>query len=649
MAIVSLSEVTRSYGARTVLNGVSLGIEPGERVGLLGANGSGKSSLAKILAGLEPPDTGTVATRRDANVLYLQQEPVFAPGLTAFQAIELGLARWQSALKRYHELTEQLSAQNVMSQALVDAHAAAAGEVELLGGWDVSHKIHTFIQRLGIAGPDALVDKMSGGERRRVALARILVEAPTLAVLDEPTNHLDPETVEWLEDYLVDEFAGSILLVTHDRYVLDRVVTRIIELDRGKATSFEGNYRTYLQIREDRAAADARDEATRQNTLRIERNWLSRQAPARTTKQKARILRAIELESQAKEAQVLRRGDGTANFELASVHGAKRLLTAEGLTKQIAGRTLFEGVDLFVQNGERIGIVGPNGAGKTTLARVLLGQLESDGGTITLTPSAVPRYLDQNRVDLDEDGLVIDAVSDGGDRVRVGDQWLRVESWLQRFMFGPDKLRQRVSSLSGGERARLALARLMRGEANLLVLDEPTNDLDLPTLAVLEELILNFDGAVLVITHDRAFLDRVATHTLAFEPGPKVVRYAGGYEDYRAQRALREERESQALRDASANKDSVRPAQSATEEPKGKRGRKGLSFAEQRELEAIPERIDLAEQSVQTTASALEDPTLYSRGAESIAAAQAAHAQAQAQLEQLMARWEVLETRKSES
>ncbi|MBL8682223.1 MAG: ATP-binding cassette domain-containing protein [Myxococcales bacterium] len=645
MPIVTATEVTRAYGARVVLDRVSVAIEPGERVGLLGANGSGKSTLAKMLAGIEAPDTGTIATRRGLTVSYLEQEPRFAPGVTAYQAVEQALTRWRAAMARYEAIAERVARGDGSADALAKEQSDAAEEVERQGGWDPSHRVRNFLERLGVQSSDAPVDRMSGGERRRVALARILAENPELAVLDEPTNHLDPDTVEWLEDYLVDTFAGAILLVTHDRYVLDRVATRIVEIDRGRATTFEGNYAKYLAIREERAAQEAREEANRQNVLRIERDWLSRQAPARTSKQKARIQRAMELESEARAAQFSKRFEGTATFDAASVRGSKRLLEARSVGKSYEGRALFSSVDLIVQRGERIGVVGPNGAGKTTLARILLGQLAPDHGEVTLAPSAKCKYLDQNRSDLDEDLLVIDAVGDGSDKVQLGDQWMRVESYLDRFMFGADKLRQRVSGLSGGERARLALARMLRGEANVLVLDEPTNDLDLPTLAVLEQMLLDFDGAVIVITHDRAFLDRVATHTIAFDGRGKVTRYAGGYEDYRAQRALEDEREKSAKAEREAAERAQKAAQGGASTDK-KRAKSGLSWAEQKELDALPAKIDEAETAVTSAQSVLDDPALYTKGAEGISKANRALADAQKALDALMERWEILETKK---
>jgi ATP-binding cassette subfamily F protein uup len=601
-----------------------------------------------MIAGLEPPDTGTLAVQRGVTIEYLSQEPVFAPGLTAYQAVEQSLTSWRSAMDRYQTIAEKIALEGHASAHLSAEQSAAAEQIERLGGWDPSHRINTFLDRLGVSALQTPIEQMSGGERRRVALARVLASAPDLAILDEPTNHLDPDTVEWLEDYLVESFAGAILLVTHDRYVLDRVVTRIIEIDHGNATTFEGNYSGYLRIRAERAALEAKEEATRQNTLRIERDWLSRQAPARTTKQKARIDRAIELEAQAKAVRDSKRFDGSANFEAANVRGSKRLIEAEGLSKSIGDKLLFSDLSLILLRGERLGILGPNGAGKTTLVKVLLNELVPDAGTVTHATSAACKYLDQNRSELDDTQLVIEAVTDGGDRVRVGDKWMRVEAYLERFMFGPDKHRQRVEALSGGERARLSLARMLRGEANVLVLDEPTNDLDLPTLAVLEDLLISFEGSVIVITHDRAFLDRVATHVLAFEGDGKVTRYAGGYEDYRAQKALTEQRAKEA-RTEQPVVTSAAPASTGSTESKKSGKKAALTWGEQRELEALPTQIDDAEKRLAAATKTLEDPALYSKGAAILTAAQHEHDQAQKSVEQLMQRWEILERKKAES
>ncbi len=639
--LLTANELTRAYGSRVVLHGISLAIQRRERIGLLGANGSGKSTLAKMIAGFEPPDTGTLAVQRGVSIEYLSQEPVFTPGLTAYESVEQSMVAWRAAMDRYQSIADRVEKNQGSSAQLNQEQSSAAEEIERLGGWDPGHRIRNFLDRLGVNSLQTPIEQMSGGERRRVALARILASAPDLAILDEPTNHLDPDTVEWLEDYLVDSFGGAILLVTHDRYFLDRVVTRIIEIDHGRATTFEGNYSGYLRIRAERAALEAKVEATRQNTLRIERDWLSRQAPARTTKQKARIDRAMELEAQTKAVRDSKRFDGSANFEAVNIRGSKRLIEAEGLSKSIEGKLLFKDIGLILQRGERLGILGPNGAGKTTLVKCLLKEIEPDSGTVTHAVSAVCKYLDQNRSDLDDTQLVINAVTDGGDQVRVGERWMRVEAYLERFMFGPDKHRQRVDALSGGERARLSLARMLRGEANVLILDEPTNDLDLATLAVLEDLLMNFEGSVIVITHDRAFLDRVATHVLAFEGDGKVTRYAGGYEDYRAQRALIEQRakeqraEEQAKAKLAAAIESKKPKKTA------------LSWGEQKELEGLPLQIENGEKRLADATAALEDPALYTKGASVLTAAQRELKEAQDSVEKWMARWELLERKKS--
>lgn len=648
--LLTANDLTRAYGSRVVLHGISLAIQRRERVGLLGANGSGKSTLAKMIAGMEPPDTGTLAVQRGVTIEYLSQEPVFGAGLTAYEAVEQSLVSWRAAMDRYQAIADRIAkaGERGTSAQLGIEQNAAAEEIERLGGWDPGHRIRTFLDRLGVINLQTPIEQMSGGERRRVALARVLASAPDLAILDEPTNHLDPDTVEWLEDYLVDSFGGAILLVTHDRYVLDRVVNRIIEIDHGKATTFEGNYSTYLRIRQERAEQEAKEEATRQNTLRIEKDWLSRQAPARTSKQKARIDRAMELEAQAKATRDVRKFDGQAQFEAASIRGSKKLIEAEGLEKSIGGKLLFKDLGLILQRGERLGILGPNGAGKTTLVKCLLNEIAPDKGTVTHAVSALCKYLDQNRSDLDDNALVIESVTDGGDQVRVGERWMRVEAYLERFMFGPDKHRQRVEALSGGERARLSLARMLRGEANVLVLDEPTNDLDLPTLSVLEDLLVNFEGSVIVITHDRAFLDRVATHVLAFEGDGKVLRYAGGYEDYRAQRALIEQRAKEANAEEEQTKGAAKGAASTGADNKKSGSKKSaLTWGEQKELNALPEQIEIAEKRLTEATTVLEDPALYTKGAAVLTAAQKEHQEAQQAVEHLMNRWELLERKKS--
>jgi ATP-binding cassette subfamily F protein uup len=638
--VLTANHLSKSFAHRTVLDDVSLAIEPGERCGLIGANGSGKSTLGKILAGVDEPDGGTLARRRDVTFAYLAQEPELDPALTAFAEVERGLARWREATRRYEAVGERLGRGDGDHDALLAEQSALATEIEQLGGWEQGHRVRAMLEHLGITRPEQPIGQMSGGERRRVALAQLLVSQPGFAVLDEPTNHLDADTAAWLEHHLVHEFKGALVLITHDRYFLDRVVTRVFELDRGQVSSFEGNYARYLELKSERLEHEARVEANRMNILRREREWLSRGPAARTTKQKARIQRAEALEETVKGA---RRGTELASFELAGVQSGKRILEARGIARALGGRTLFRGFDFVLEPGERVGIIGRNGAGKTTLLRTLLGMDAPDAGEVVFGPKTTVMYFDQQRAGLEDDKSVLENVREGSDKVRLGDDYVNIYSYLERFLFDSAKQRQAAGSLSGGERARLALAKMLRGGANLVVLDEPTNDLDLVTLATLEEILTAFDGAALVVTHDRYFLDRIATSILAFEDDGRIVRYAGNYEDYRIQRAYLDAERAAADRAAS-----TRPARDASPEPPARSAKKksGLTMAEEMELAGLPDRIDAAERALTALEAELNDPALYATRAGEVSALQARAEAARAEVEALMARWEALEAKK---
>ncbi len=643
MPVLVAQHLRKSFGPSPVLDDVSLAIEENERVGLIGSNGSGKSTLGKILAGLETSERGSVATRRGLEVAYLAQEPVLDEALTAFEEVERGIAPWRAATARYERVGEHLSRGDGDATALLSEQSDLAAEIERLGGWDQGHRVRAMLEHLGISRPSQHVRELSGGERRRVALARLLIARPGLAILDEPTNHLDADTAEWLEEHLVDEFNGALVLITHDRYFLDAVVTRVWELDRGVLGAFEGNYARYLELKADRLAHETRVESNRLNVLRREREWLSHSAPARTTKQKARIDRAGSLETTVRDA---RRQTETASFSVASVRTGKRLIEARGLTKRYGDRTLFSHLDFTLGPGERVGVIGRNGSGKTTLMRILLGEEKPDEGEVILGPNTTMMYFDQHRAALDESASVYDNVTEGSDKVRLGEQWINTHSYLERFLFDGAKQRQTVASLSGGERARLALAKMLRGGANLIVLDEPTNDLDLLTLATLEDLLNGFDGAALVVTHDRYFLNRTVTSILSFEEDARVLQYAGHYEDYRSQRASMDAYRAEKARGEKAA--AVAGSATGGEVPvRGSRPpKKGLTLGEEKELAALPERIDAAEQDVARIEAELNDPALYAQRGGEVNAIKARLVAARAALDALMARWEALETKR---
>ncbi|HVY44511.1 MAG TPA: ABC-F family ATP-binding cassette domain-containing protein, partial [Minicystis sp.] len=464
----------------------------------------------------------------------LDQDPRFPPELTARAVVVEGLAAWSDAKRRHDRASEALAAGGGDAAALLAAQTDAAADVERLGGWDMEHEVERVLDHVGVRGVDAPIGALSGGDRRRVALARILVARPALAVLDEPSNHLDMDTIAWLEAHLADEFPGAVLLITHDRALLDRVVDRTIELDRGEVHAYDGGYEAYLEAKAERLAHEARTEANRQNFLRTELEWLRRQPKARSTKQKARIQRAEA--AKAAPAPVVDRA-ATLSFE--GVRSGKTVVELKGVTLAPYGSPLVKDLEFSLVPGERVGVVGPNGTGKTTLIRAILGEIAPTKGEVVVGKNTVIAYFDQHRADLDDDKSILENVADGRARVDVAGQSLDVRGYLERFSFDYAKQRQPVGSLSGGERARAALAKILSRGANLLILDEPTNDLDLTTLAALEGMLVELRGSALVVTHDRWFLNRVATSVLAFEGEGKVVRYAGGWDAYREQRARR--------------------------------------------------------------------------------------------------------------
>ncbi|MFO0590866.1 MAG: ABC-F family ATP-binding cassette domain-containing protein [Polyangiaceae bacterium] len=636
--VLSAQDLHKAYGARAILDGVSLSIHPGERIGIVGVNGAGKSTLVRVLAGLETPDTGSVARRRGATVGVLEQEPRFDPELTAREVALSGLAAWTEAKARYDAIGARLAKGEGDAEALLHEQHDAAEDVERLGGWDMSHKALAILDHVNIRDPDARVGTMSGGEKRRVALARILVGRPDLAVLDEPSNHLDVETIEWLETFLSEEYPGAILLITHDRYLLDRVSTRTWEVDKGQLYSYDGGYEDYLEAKTDRLALESRTEQNRQNFLRRELEWLRRQPKARTGKQKARIQRA-----ETAKAIVAPKIEARAQLTAETSRLGKSVLELKDVSIDLGGRTLVSHFDMMVGRGERIGVVGKNGTGKTTLLRALLGEVELSTGVIDIGLNTKIAYFDQHRAGLDDEASIFDNVGGAKGRVEMGGQNLDIYSYLERFSFDRQKQRQPVGSLSGGERARVALAKLLAQKANLFLFDEPTNDLDVETLSALEEMLVEMDGSSIVVTHDRWFLNRIATAVVAFEGDGKVVRYAGTYDDYRAQRAAGAAQAAEAEAAASARS---KPAQApaVTETPK-KQG-KGLSYAERLELDKIMDRIEAAEKIASEIEVELADPTLHAKRGHEVPGLMTKLEAAKKDAAALTARWEELEMKR---
>ncbi len=610
-----------AFGSRTVFENLTVTVEEAERVGLVGVNGSGKSSLMKMLARVLVPDQGEIQLRRGARVTYLPQEPEFPSGATVESELAVPDPELREALAAHEALAHRADA------ASMDKLGALAERIERLGGWDTAHRARELLERLGVTAWTQRLGELSGGTRKRVAIARALLTRPDLLLLDEPTNHLDADTVDWLEEEL-DAFSGALLLVTHDRYFLDDLVDRIVEIQPGSGvTSYPGNYEAYLLQKLEAEENAAVAEHKRSRWIAQEVAWLGRGVEARRTKSKARIQRAKKL-----MAEHTWQRPKTADLQLAA---APRLghsvLEAEHVDKSFGDRQVLADVSFLLQRGERVGLVGPNGVGKTTFLRVLLGELAPDSGKLTLGKSTVVAYYDQQRVNLDPELTVYEAASDE-EQVEVGGRIVQLRDYLDDLLFPVPMQRQKVAALSGGERNRLLLARLFLQGANLLVLDEPTNDLDIVTLNVLERLLLGFSGSVLLVTHDRYFLDKVATSILAFEGHGRVVRYAGNFESYKLQ-APRRGPIPVRLETAS-----VRPERSRGPKP-GK-----LSFKDQRELEGIEAAVEVAEGRVRAAESALADPATYAtQSATRVPELKAELAAASREVARLYARWQELQ------
>jgi len=574
MIVLSLDAITKQYADRPLLDGVTFGIEAGERVGVVGVNGSGKSTLLRIVAGIEPPDAGRVTLARELRIAYLPQNPALDGDLTVIEQVFRGDALNVQLLREYEQTSIAL-AHAPDDHALQERVAALVARMDEAGAWELENNVRTLLTRLGIDDWSACVGDLSGGQRKRVALAAALITPTDLLILDEPTNHIDVETIAWLETYLA-RSSAALVLVTHDRYFLDRVVGRIVELDAGRLYSYPGSYSRFLELKAERAAQQASGEARRQTILRKELAWLRRGAQARTTKQQARIDRINELQEAVPEA-----ARGELAVSVAARRLGKKVIELKGVRKGYGERTLIHNLSLAVVPRDRLGIIGPNGSGKTTLLNLIAGRGTPDDGRIDIGATVHLAYYDQESAGLDESQRVIDYIKAGAELVRTGEGALAsAAQMLERFLFPPAAHYSLIAKLSGGERRRLYLLRTLIAAPNVLLLDEPTNDLDIQTLAVLEDYLDDFAGALIAVSHDRYFLDRVAERLLAFEGGA-VVEYPGSYSYYAEVVARR-------TAEAATAAERVRPKPASAPTPT--RPRK-LTFKELRELAALEERI----------------------------------------------------------
>ena len=535
--VFALERVTKVVPPRReILRDVTLYFLPGAKIGVVGLNGAGKSTLLRIMAGVDREFDGEARPASGIRIGYLPQEPQLDPSKDVRGNVEDGIAEVKALLARFDEISQRFAEpldEDEMNR-LLEEQARLQDAIEAAGGWELDRRLEVAADALRLPPWDADVASLSGGERRRVALCRLLLSAPDVLLLDEPTNHLDAESVAWLERYL-QEYKGTVVAVTHDRYFLDNVAEWILEIDRGRALPFHGNYSAWLEHKEKRLEQEAREEAAHRRTVQAELEWVRSNPKGRHAKSRARLARFEELASR----EFQRRNETNEIYIPPGPRLGELVLEAEGLVKGYGDRLLIDGLSFRVPRGAIVGIIGPNGAGKTTLFRMIVGEEQPDAGTLRLGETVQLAYVDQHRDALDGDRTVWEVISDGQDIIRVGGWETPSRAYVGRFNFkGPDQ-QKRVRELSGGERNRVHLARLLRSGGNLLLLDEPTNDLDVETLRALEEALLAFPGSAMVISHDRWFLDRVATHILAFEGDSQVVFFEGSYTDYEADRRRR--------------------------------------------------------------------------------------------------------------
>ncbi len=616
-AILSASGLNVKYGTQTILNDASFTIRQGERIGLVGRNGAGKSTFLNIAAGTLEADSGTLARRRDLVTGFMPQQFELNDSRTVHENILDGASRITQLLEQY-EITPP---ESELSAQLLD-------QINVLDGWDIERQIESLASHLHAPDLERNVTDLSGGEKRRVALCRALISRPDFLILDEPTNHLDAESIEWLEMYLA-RMNGTALFVTHDRYFLDRVVTRIAELSNGTFYFYNGNYTDYLLERAERQSVEEMQEKKRKQFLLRELAWVRKAPRARRTKSVDRVERYFE------EAA---KGPPEPEIDVDLIIPAppklsNRVLDLRGIRIEIPGRVLVKDLDVTLEAGTRLGIVGRNGAGKSSLLRVMLGEVAPTAGEVIPGSRTEINYVDQNRLLLDDTKTIAEEVGGGSDAVQLGDASITLRSYLKRYLFTDDRINARISTLSGGERSRVLLAKILKRGGNLLILDEPTNDLDLGTLRLLEEALTGFKGSLVIVSHDRYFLNRICNSILAFEPGGTLRQYVGNYDDYLLRRVApaAEEKES-------APAIAIAPAPTP---PPSTRKRK-LSYKESREIETIEAEIAKAEAEVAKLEADLADPAYFANQQAKWHESESRIASARAQVTKLYARWEEL-------
>ena len=628
MALITLLDAQLAFGHVALLDHASFALETNERVGLIGRNGAGKSSLLKIVGGLAHADDGTLQVQSGVRIAYVPQEPDLRPEHTVFEAAAAGLAEVAKVREQYLSGEEGLDLDALQSQ------------IEAQDAWNWEQRVEETLQRLHLE-PTAIISSLSGGTRKRVALAQALVTKPDVLLLDEPTNHLDLDSIAWLEDLLLD-FKGSVVTITHDRAFLDRIATRIVELDRGHLISYPGNFAQYVLQKEAQLQQEAVINAKADKLLAQEEIWIRKGVEARRTRSQSRIERLKDLRSNRAER---RESLGSVKLDIDSgkdsSYQGKIVAELSNVSKSFGDKVIVNNFTGTILRGDKVGLIGSNGAGKTTLLKMILGQLEADSGTIRRGANLQVAYFDQMRNQIDLDATLEDFISPGSEWIEIGSNKKHVKSYLQDFLFSPARAHSPVRSLSGGERNRLLLARLFARPANVLVLDEPTNDLDIDTLELLEELLQQYDGTVFLVSHDRTFLDNVVTSTIAAEGNGLWREYEGSVQDWLTQSKRSRELAEQAAK-AQAPKTSTPPKEATKEAAAPAAAKRKLSYKEQRELEQLPDLIASLENEQADIRKQLEDPSIYANDNALAVQLHARDGEIEEALMEALERWELL-------
>lgn len=629
MPLITLRNLHLSFGDAPLLDGVGLNIDKGERIALLGRNGTGKSTLMKVIIGTLAADDGERVISSGVKIARLIQEVPQDTEGSIFDLVADGIGGLADKLKIYHRISHRLAEGD---QTLLDALAKAQHDLEAVGGWQLEQRVERVISLTGL-NADAQFSELSGGMKRRVLLAQALVSEPDLLLLDEPTNHLDIEAIDWMENLLLG-YPGAVLFVTHDRAFLRRLATRILELDRGQLTDWPGDYANFLRRKEEMLNAESLANQRFDKKLAQEEVWIRQGIKARRTRNEGRVRMLKQMRD---ERSKRRNTTGQVKMQLQSAERSGKLVVeVEDIDYAWDGTPVIKGFSTTIMRGDRVGIIGPNGSGKTTLLNLLLGRLQPDKGVVKLGTQLEVAYFDQLRSQLNEQLSVQENVGGGSDKVEIEGKSKHIISYLQDFLFSPERARAPVHALSGGERNRLLLAKLFTKPANVLVLDEPTNDLDIETLELLEELLVGYQGTLLLVSHDREFLDHSVTSCLVFEERGKIVESVGGYSDWELKRAEKHKAQQQATQIK---------VKSQREKPKNRTNK--LSYKDQRELDQLPQMIEQLEQSLGGLQAQLSDPDLYqTAGVEQLGELQRQMTEVEQNLERAYARWEQLETLK---